>query len=81
MTNPFKGVFEVMITDTERDEFYQVARRGVLNDDPNFNVYGRLLYQGLREYDKLKMPHAKAKREKEIRHNAQQIERNRTSFR
>jgi hypothetical protein len=69
-----------MITAVEIEQFYRVANAGKSHDDPNFQVYGNMLYKYLRHYETLVMPHAKIRLEQKIRHAGRQIERRRTSF-
>jgi len=70
-----------MITESEKEKFYQVAHHGLQHDDPNFVCYGQELYKDLRKYDEIVQLAAKERIEERIRRNARQIERNRTSHR
>lgn len=67
-----------MISENERQHFYDVAHRRIGHTDSNLTVHGQMLYDHLRRYDALKQPSARARLEEQIRFRARQIERNRT---
>lgn len=64
-----------MITEKEYESIRTLAAEGREHPDSNANFHAEILASELQRYNGLVLPHAKEKREKEVRFRARQVKR------